>query len=104
MATDPLGPDPATGSGTVKPAACHAVKPATGHDAQASAAILASDPPRLALRPREAARALGIGARLLWSLTNRGEVPHVRLGRAIVYPVEALRDWLATRSATESRR
>ena len=46
----------------------------------------AGDPHRLALRPREAALALGIGARLLWSLTNRGEVPHVRLGRAVIYP------------------
>ena len=54
----------------------------------------ASAPP-LALRPREAARALGIGERLLWSLTNQGVVPHVRLGRAVVYPVEQLREFLA---------
>lgn len=50
---------------------------------------------RLALRPREAARALGIGERLLWSLTNRGELPHVKVGRATLYPVEQLREWLA---------
>ena len=55
----------------------------------------ALDLPCLALRPREAARALGIGERLLWTLTNRGEVPHVRLGRAIVYPVDLLRAYLA---------
>jgi len=55
--------------------------------------------PRLALRPKEAARALGISERLLWSLTNRGEVPHLRMGRAVVYPVHALRDWLAERAA-----
>lgn len=52
--------------------------------------------PRLALRPREAARALGVGERLLFDLTKRGEIPHLRLGnRAIVYPVDALREWLA---------
>jgi len=51
--------------------------------------------PRLALRPKEAARALGISERLLWSLTNRGEVPHLRMGRAVVYPIAALEAWLA---------
>ena len=56
----------------------------------------ADDPPRLALRPREAAKALGIGERLLFDLTQRGAVPHLRLGnRVILYPVDALRDWLA---------
>lgn len=53
------------------------------------------NPPRLALRPRDAATALGIGERLLWSKTNAGEIPHVRIGRAIVYPVDLLREWLA---------
>lgn len=52
------------------------------------------DPLRLALRPRDAARALGIGTRLLWSLTNQGLIPHLRLGRAVVYPVDQLRVWL----------
>ena len=50
--------------------------------------------PRLALRPRDAAKALGIGERLLWTLTNRGEIPHVRLGAAVLYPVEGLRRFL----------
>jgi len=54
-----------------------------------------AEPTRLALRPREAARALGIGTRLLWELTNRGEVPHVRVGRAVLYPVAVLENWLA---------
>ncbi len=47
------------------------------------------------LRPREAAKALGIGERLLWSKTNAGEIPHLRLGRAIVYTVGMLRYWMA---------
>lgn len=49
----------------------------------------------LALRPREAAKALGIGERLLWSKTNAGEIPHVRLGKAILYPVAELERWLS---------
>ena len=50
---------------------------------------------RLALRPKEAAQALGISERLLWAKTNCGEIPHCRIGRAIVYPVDLLREWLA---------
>lgn len=50
----------------------------------------ATSVPRLALRPREAMKALGIGARHLWSMTNQGLIPHVKLGRAILYPVAAL--------------
>ena len=53
--------------------------------------------PRLALRPREAAQALGISKRLPWTLTNQGDVPHLRLGRTVVYPVDALRKWLDQR-------
>jgi excisionase family DNA binding protein len=50
--------------------------------------------PSLALRPREAAKALGVSERLLWDWTHHGDVPHVRIGRTILYPVDALRDWL----------
>lgn len=53
------------------------------------------NPPPLALRPKQAAKALGIGVRLLWELTNRGEIPCVRIGRCVTYPVALLRDWLA---------
>ncbi len=53
------------------------------------------DLPRLALRPKDAARALGIGERLLWEMTNRGEIPCVRIGRCVVYPVVVLNEWLA---------
>lgn len=50
--------------------------------------------PCLAMRAREAAKALGISERLLWEWTDKGVVPHVRLGKAILYPVDSLRDWL----------
>lgn len=52
----------------------------------------------LALRARDAARLLGISERSLWSLTKCGDVPHVRIGRTVTYPVEALRAWLKKRS------
>ena len=51
----------------------------------------------LALRPREAAKALGISERTLWAWTHDGDLPHVRIGRMTLYPVDALRDWLRRR-------
>lgn len=60
-----------------------------------------SGPLTLALRPREAAAALGISERLLWTMTKAGEVPHVRFGRAIVYPVAKLEEWLQGKIGTE---
>lgn len=54
-----------------------------------------SSPPHLALRPRQAAQALGIGERKLWELTQAGEIPHARLGKAVIYPVSALERWLS---------
>jgi excisionase family DNA binding protein len=61
------------------------------------------DQARLALRPKEAARALGIGERLLWSLTNQGQIPHLRLGRSVLYPTEQLRDFLAQQAKGATR-
>lgn len=58
----------------------------------------------MALRPREAAKVLGIGTRLLWTETNAGRIPHVRIGRAVVYPLDALREWLAAQAAKGGRR
>ena len=60
----------------------------------------ATTPTPLALRPRDAARALGIGTRKLWELTadRTSGIPHVRIGRAVVYPFRELQDWLAERA------
>ena len=55
--------------------------------------------PCLAMRPREAAAALGISERLLWAWTHSGEIPHVRIGKAILYPVDVLRRWLDEHAA-----
>ena len=53
------------------------------------------DPLRMALRAKEAAKSLGIGERKLWSLTNRGEIPHIRIGRMLRYPVRELEEWIS---------
>jgi excisionase family DNA binding protein len=56
--------------------------------------------PPLALRPREAAKAIGVCERTLWEWTHHGDVPHLKVGGTMLYPVDALRDWLSRRAAT----
>ncbi|QDT75575.1 helix-turn-helix transcriptional regulator [Lacipirellula limnantheis] len=58
----------------------------------------------LALRPRDAARALGVSPRTLWSLTApRGPVPCLRVGagkrQTVLYPVAELQAWLSNQAA-----
>jgi excisionase family DNA binding protein len=67
-----------------------------------------AEPQPLALRPRDAARALGICPRTLSTWTKAGKIPAVRVGGgkkpAVLYPVEALRAWLAEQaSATPTK-
>jgi excisionase family DNA binding protein len=50
--------------------------------------------PRMLLKPREAAAALGISPRLLWSKTKLGEIPCIRLGKAVRYSPAALQEWI----------
>lgn len=60
----------------------------------------------LALRPRDAAKALGISPRLLWQLTHDGRIPCVRVGngkrRTVLYPTADLQAWL-TRQAQPAK-
>jgi len=57
----------------------------------------------LALRPREAAQALGISPRLLWQLTHDNQIPCVKVGngkrRTVLYPIADLQAWLTERAA-----
>jgi len=57
----------------------------------------------LALRPRDAARVLGVSPRLLWDLSApRGPIPCVRLGsgkrKTVVYSIAELQAWLKRHS------
>jgi excisionase family DNA binding protein len=67
-------------------------------------AVTPDDPhPPLALRPRDAARRLGVSPRTLWEWTRAGLVPCVRVGtgsrKTVLYPVADLQAWLARRAA-----
>ena len=48
----------------------------------------------LLLNAREAAAALAISPRKLWGMTASGEIPHIRLGRSVRYPLDDLRCWI----------
>lgn len=53
-------------------------------------------PPSLAIRPRDAAKMLGIGTRKLWELSHpRGPIPCFKVDSVVLYPVEQLREWIA---------
>ncbi len=47
---------------------------------------------RLALRPKEAADALGVSERTLRTLGT--EIPRILRGNVVLYPVEGLKEWL----------
>lgn len=40
-----------------------------------------------------AAKMLSISERTLWAYTKEGKIPHVRLGRRVLYDPEDLRAW-----------
>jgi hypothetical protein len=63
----------------------------------------------LALRVNEAARALNISVRHLWSLTApRGPIPCVRLGRGrrktVIYILDDLKNWLRSNATKGGER
>lgn len=50
---------------------------------------------KLLLDAKEAAEALGgICPKTLWSLTKKGVIPHLRLGRRVLYDPRALERWI----------
>jgi excisionase family DNA binding protein len=49
---------------------------------------------RLLLTPSEAASALAVSRRTLWSLTNAGLVPSLRIGRCVRYSIPDLKSWI----------
>ena len=57
---------------------------------------------RLALRPKEAAATLGVSEGTFRNLLPR--IPHLRVDRAVLIPVEALRQWLAEEAKAEGDR
>ncbi|MGH3117197.1 MAG: helix-turn-helix domain-containing protein [Gaiellales bacterium] len=66
-----------------------------GYPARAPSSLPA---PPLLLTVPEAARLLGIGTTLAYELIGHGDLPHVRLGRALRVPRRTLEEWIASRT------
>lgn len=58
----------------------------------------------LLLTSREAAKVLAVSERTLWTLTNTGEIPCVRMNRSKRYSVSALQAWVAENSVSDTER
>ena len=58
--------------------------------------------PALGLRPRDAAKALGISERTLWTWTKSGEIPCVKIGRIVMYPVLELQACLSRKAGEQA--
>lgn len=57
----------------------------------------------LLLTAPEAAKALRISPRLLWSMSfPRGPIPAVKLGRSVRYPVEGLKAFIESQKGVRS--
>ena len=60
------------------------------------------NPTQLALRPRDAAKALSISPRHLWQLTKDGHIPCVRVGngkrQTVLYSIIDLQNWLSQKA------
>ncbi len=60
--------------------------------------------PRLALRPKEAAVALGMSEKALFSRTvPRGDIPAVKLGSRVAYFPHQIREWADRELARQQR-
>jgi excisionase family DNA binding protein len=57
---------------------------------------------RLLLTPEEAAAVLRISPRLLWSRTKAGDIPCVRIGKAVRYSPTALQAFIDQASSVEA--
>ena len=48
----------------------------------------------LLLTAQQAAAALAISTRKLWGMTASREIPHLRVGRCVRYPLDDLQRWI----------
>ena len=52
-------------------------------------------PPSLLLSIKDAATALGICERTVWALVKKRQLPHLRVGRRLLFSRAALEAWIA---------
>lgn len=50
---------------------------------------------KLCLSAAEVSEMTGLSVSTIRTLTRRGEIPHIKVGRRILYPLTRIEDWLA---------
>lgn len=48
---------------------------------------------KLCLSAIEVAEEIGLSVSMIRKLTNNGEIPHLKIGRRVLYPVSELKNW-----------
>jgi excisionase family DNA binding protein len=56
--------------------------------------------PPLLMSLKEAAQALSLSERTIWTLVHTGELPHVRVGRRLLFSRAALQSWIERQEST----
>lgn len=53
-----------------------------------------AQPPKLLVSTREAAAMLGISPRSLWTITQAGDIPSIRIGRSVRYSLDDIKAFI----------
>ena len=53
---------------------------------------------KLCLSASEVSEQTGVSLSLVRKLTRSGEIPHIKVGRRILYPVSGVEDWLKSKT------
>ena len=56
------------------------------------------DKVKICLNSTEVSEQTGLSISLIRKLTRSGEIPHIRVGRRILYPVAALENWFSAKT------
>ena len=54
--------------------------------------------PIICYTAKEIAKITGLSISIVRKLTRNGEIPHIRVGRRILYPLTGIEDWLNSRT------
>lgn len=54
------------------------------------------------LSPRATAKVLGICEKTLWTLTQRGEIPAIHIGRAVRYDISDVKAWIKAKKSQKA--
>ena len=56
----------------------------------------------LALKPKQAAKLMGLATNAIYNLCHRADFPAIKVGSGYIIPTDALRNWLLRQAEQES--